>query len=169
MKTVWASIWNLAAYDDRHLYDIAEPTVFSAVLVQVGVDGTAAGVLVTVHPTDPADERNYTINAKSGLGMSVVDGKAVPESLIVSWYNHGIRVLSRSTEDTKLVLDAAGGIHEIKNPDVGKPVLTNAMAVALVDAAHRITKIFKSNKLDIEWVFAGKDLYIVQTRPYLVR
>ena len=61
-----------------------------------------------------------------------------------------------------------GGIHEVPNPDPGKPVLSNAMAIALADAAHRITKVFHSTKLDIEWVFAGKDLYIVQTRPYLV-
>ena len=167
IKQVWASIWNLGAYENRKLYNIDESVVASGVLVQVGVNATAAGVLVTQHPTDPTDDRNYTINAKSGLGMSVVDGKAVPESLIVSWYNHGIRVLSRSTEDTKLVFDEAGGIHEVPNPDKGKPVLTNAMAIALVDAAHRITGIFHSNRLDIEWVFEGKELYIVQTRPYI--
>ncbi|MCX5747371.1 MAG: pyruvate, phosphate dikinase [Proteobacteria bacterium] len=169
IKTVWASIWNLGAYDNRKLYNIDEAQVFSGVLVQIGVAATAAGVLVTVHPTDPTDEKNYTVNAKSGLGMAVVDGRKVPESLIVSWYNHGIRVLSRSSEDTKLVFDERGGIHEVPNPDKGKPVLTNQMAITLVDAARRITKIFKSNKLDIEWVFAGTVLHIVQTRPYLVK
>ena len=64
-------------------------------LVQIGVNATAAGVLVTDAPDrSDATTNNYTINAKSGLGMRVVDGKKVPESLIVSWYNHGIRVLS---------------------------------------------------------------------------
>lgn len=169
IKTVWSSVYNLGAYDNRKLYNIDETEVFSAVLVQIGVAATAAGVLVTVHPTDPTDEKNYTINAKSGLGMAVVDGRKVPESLIVSWYNHGIRVLSRSVEDTMLVFDAAGGIHEVPNPNKGKPVLTNQMAITLADTARQITKIFKSNKLDIEWVFAGNDLYIVQTRPYLVK
>jgi phosphoenolpyruvate synthase/pyruvate phosphate dikinase len=122
-------------------------------------------VLVTQHPTDPSDEKNYTINAKSGLGLSVVDGKAVPESLIVSWYNHGIRVLSRSAEDTKLVFDDAGGVREVPNPDKGKPVLTNKMAIELADVAKRLTRVFHDNRLDIEWVFAGDQLYIVQTRP----
>jgi len=165
IKQVWASVWNSGAYEDRRLYDIDEATVFGAVLVQIGVDATAAGVIVTANQADPTDERNYTINAKKGLGMSVVDGKAVPESLLVSWYNHGVRVLSRSGEDTKLVFDAAGGIHEVPNTDKGKPVLTNARALTLVDAAHRLTHVFKRSRLDIEWVFVGDSLFIVQSRP----
>src|SRR4029077_15062189 len=98
--------------------------VYGGVLVQIGVNATAAGVLVTVHPTDPHDDKNYTINAKSGLGMSVVDGKKVPESLIVSWYNGGIRVLPPSDEDTKLVSDKRGGGRGVPTPDKGKPVLS---------------------------------------------
>jgi hypothetical protein len=165
VKEVWGSIWKPTAFEARKLAGIDEALVFGGVLVQVGVNATAAGVLVTVHPTDPSDEKNYTINAKSGLGIAVVDGRKVPESLLVSWYNHGIRVLSRSDEDTKLVFDDNGGVHEVPNPAKGKPVLTNQMAIRLVDAAHRLTKVFKNPKLDIEWVFAGDDMYIVQTRP----
>src|SRR5262249_43364030 len=147
----WASVWNFAAYENRHNYGIDEAKVYGGVLVQVGVNGTAAGVLVTAHPTDDTDEKNYTINAKSGLGIRVVDGKKVPESLLVSWYNHGIRVLSRSAEDTMLVFDDTGGVHEVANPQAGKPVLTNEMAILLADTAKKLTRVFMSNKLDIEW------------------
>lgn len=165
VKTVWASVWNFAAYEDRARVHIDEKQVYGGVLVQVGVSATAAGVLVTQHPNDPDDDKQYTVNAKSGLGMSVVDGKKVPESLLVSWYNGGIRVLSRSDEDTKLVFDDQGGVREVPNPDKGKPVLTSSRARRLALAAHAISLLFKNPKLDIEWVFAGEDLYIVQTRP----
>jgi len=165
IKQVWGSTFNYVAFEDRQRAGIDPKLVYSAVLIQIGVPATAAGVLITQHPTDPTDEKNYTINAKSGLGMSVVDGKKVPESLIVSWYNHGIRILSRSAEPTKLVFDAQGGIREVPNPDMGKPVLTNAMAILLADSARKITKVFKNDRLDIEWVFVGGTLYIVQTRP----
>ncbi len=165
IKRVWGSTFNYVAFEDRQRAGIDPTKVYSAVLIQIGVPATAAGVLVTQHPTDPTDDKNYTINAKSGLGMSVVDGKKVPESLIVSWYNHGIRILSRSAEPTKLVFDDKGGIREVPNPDVGKPVLTNAMAILLADTARKITKVFKNNRLDIEWVFVGDTLHIVQTRP----
>ena len=165
VKRVWGSTFNYAAFEDRQRAGIEPTKVFSAVLIQIGVPATAAGVLVTQHPTDPLDDKNYTINAKSGLGMSVVDGKKVPESLIVSWYNHGIRILSRSAEPTMLVFDDKGGIREVPNPGVGKPVLSNAMAILLADSARKITKVFKNDRLDIEWVFVGDKLYVVQTRP----
>lgn len=168
IKKVWSSVWNYAAYEDRQRAGIAHEKVYAGSLVQVGVPATAAGVLVTQHPTDPTDKKNYTINAKSGLGMAVVDGKKVPETLIVSWYNHGIRVLSRSAEDTMLVFDSKGGVREVENPNKGKPVLSNAMAIALAEAAKKLTRLFRDNRLDIEWVYAGDKLYIVQTRP-LVR
>lgn len=167
IKQVWASAWNFAAYEDRQRSGIDHATVYGGVLVQIAVPATAAGVLVTAHPTDPTDDRNYTINAKSGLGIRVVDGKKIPESLLVSLYNHGIRVLSRSAEDTKLVFDDAGGVHEVVNPDAGKPVLTNRMAILLADTAKQLTRVFDNARLDIEWVFAGDQLYIVQTRPYV--
>lgn len=162
---VWASAWKLTAYDAREHAGIDQSTVAGGVLVQVAVDATAAGVLATVHPTDPDDERNYTINAKSGLGIAVVDGRKVPESLIVSWYNKGIRVLSRSDEETRLVFDEKGGVREVPNPNRGRPVLTNKMAVDIALAGRQLTKLFKNNKLDVEWVYAGDQLYIVQTRP----
>jgi hypothetical protein len=165
IKSVWASTWTLRAFDARAHAGIDQRTVYGSALVQVGVPATAAGVVATVHPTDPSDDKNYTINAKSGLGMAVVDGRKVPESLIVSWYNRGIRVLSRSDEDTRLVFDEQGGVREIPNTVKGKPVLTNKMAVNLAVVAKSLTKLFKNDKLDIEWVYVGDQLYIVQTRP----
>jgi len=65
------------------------------------------------------------------------------------------------------VFDETGGVHEVKNPDAGKPVLTNRMAIRLADTAKQLTRVFKSTKLDIEWVFAGDRLNIVQSRPYV--
>jgi pyruvate,water dikinase len=162
---VWASTWKLGAYEARAHAGIDQRKVAGAVLVQSAVDATAAGVMATVHPTDPTDERNYTINAKSGLGMSVVDGRKIPETLIVSWYNRGIRVLSRSDEETQLVFDENGGVREVPNPHRGKPVLTNRMAVDLALAGKQLTKLFGNDKLDVEWVYEETQLYIVQTRP----
>ena len=165
VKAVWASTWTLRAYESRKQAGIDQTKVYGAVLVQTAVAATAAGVVATIHPTDPTDEKNYTINAKSGLGIAVVDGRKVPESLIVSWYNHGIRVLSRSDEDTRLVFDEKGGVREVPNEHKGKPVLTNKMAILLADTSRKLTKLFANTKLDIEWVYAGDELFIVQTRP----
>ena len=44
LKTVWASLWNLRAVEERTTFGIDHRQVFAAVLVQVGVAATAAGV-----------------------------------------------------------------------------------------------------------------------------
>ena len=170
LAQVWASVWNLRAYEERELFQIDHTRVYGATLIQVGVDATAAGVLVTIHPTDPSDRVTYTINAKSGLGLRVVEGKKVPESLLYDSHNHGLRVLSRSDEDTMLVFDGHGGVREVPNPRKGQPILTNKRAITLGTAASRIKTLFPLDKpLDIEWLFVDDELHIVQARPYVVK
>lgn len=169
VKRVWASVWNLAAYEERELYRIDHRQVFGAVLVQIGVEATAAGVLVTAHPTDPTDRNTITINAKSGLGIRVVDGKKLPEILLYNTFNRGLRVVSRSDEDTMLVFQPdGGGVREVPNPGKGTPVLTNARIAKLADAALKLRGVFpKDRPLDIEWLFVQDQLFIVQSRPYM--
>ncbi|MBK7072547.1 MAG: PEP/pyruvate-binding domain-containing protein [Myxococcales bacterium] len=170
VKDVWASVWTLRGYEERQLFGIDHTKVYGAVLVQVGVNATAAGVLVTAHPTDPAQQTTYTINAKSGLGLRVVEGKKVPESLLYDVHNRGLRILSRSDEDTMLVFDGQGGVREVPNPKKGQPVITQARAEVLGRAARDIWGLFSPDSpLDIEWLFVGDQLYIVQARPYVVR
>ena len=168
VKRVWASVWNLAAYEERELYRIDHRQVYGAVLVQVGIGATAAGVLVTCHPTDPTDKHTFTINAKSGLGMRVVDGKKLPEILLYNVFQKSLRIVSRSDEDTMLVFQPDGGVREIPNPKKGEPILTNARVARLAEAAQKIRAIFpKDRPLDIEWVLKGEDVFIVQSRPFM--
>lgn len=168
VKQVWASVWNLAAYEERELYGIDHEHVYGAVLVQIGVDATAAGVLVTAHPTDPTDTRTFTLNAKSGLGIRVVDGKKVPEIVLFNTYNRGLRVVSRSDEDTRLVFRADGGVQEVPNREKGAPVLTDKRVARIADAAAKVRALFpKDRPLDIEWVLRGEEVFIVQSRPFM--
>jgi len=168
IKQVWASVWNMRAFEERTHFGIDHSGVYGAVLVQVGVDATAAGVLITANIFDKQDKNTYTINAKSGLGIRVVQGKKVPEQLLFDIGNFGIKVLSRSDEDTMLVFDGKGGVKEVPNPNKGKPVLTDERAMRLAMAARSLTRLFPPDKpLDVEWLFEGEVLHIVQSRPYI--
>jgi hypothetical protein len=102
--------------------------------------------------------------------MRVVEGKKVPESLLYDFHNDGLRVLSRSDEDTMLVFDDQGGVHEVENPHKGQPILTNQRARLLGRSARALVKVFpRGRPLDIEWLFEGDTLHIVQARPYVVK
>ncbi len=168
VKRVWASVWNRRAFEERTHFGIDHNSVYGAVLIQQGVNATAAGVLITANIFDRHDKTSYTINAKSGLGIRVVEGKKVPEQLIFDMSNFGIKVLSRSDEDTMLVFDSSGGVKEVPNPNKGKPVLTDERAMRLAMAAKALTRLFPPDRpIDVEWLFEHDTLHIVQSRPYI--
>jgi hypothetical protein len=170
IKQVWASVWNLRAVEERKHFGIPHAQVYPAVLIQTGVNATAAGVLLT---TDiwGHQPRTYTINAKWGLGMRVVEGQKIAEQILFDLGNDGTRVISRSDESTMLVADPKGGVME-KTVAKGEPILTEKRAKTLAAAASRVAKIFKNTEvLDIEWVLETKDgkdtFWLVQARPYV--
>ena len=172
IKQVWASIWNLRAVEERNYFGIDHNQVYPAVLIQTAINAAAAGVLLT---TDIWGHQvgTYTINAKWGLGMRVVEGQKVAEQILFDTNNDGTRVISRSDETTMLIADKKGGMQEKPVPK-GEAILTEKRAKQLAAAAMRVSKIFKnSNVLDIEWVLEnrnGKDVFwIVQARPYVVK
>ena len=173
IRDVWASVWNLVAYEEREHFGIPHERVYGAVLIQRAVNPTAAGVLVTQHPNNPDEKHTYTINAKSGLGLKVVAGKRVPEVVLYDYKNGGLRVLSRSDETTMLVADPKGGVRTVPVLNPGKPVLTDGRARKLGRAARRIEKLFRgvwadSPPLDLEWLYVKRKLNVVQVRPYVV-
>lgn len=167
IKQVWASLWNLRAVEERALFGIDNRGVYGGVLVQRGVPATAAGVLITANLYDPQDDHSYTINAKWGLGMKVVQGTTVPEQVIYDVRYPGARVISRSDDATMLVFDKDGGIREVPAP-AGEPVLTARKAKALSMTVLAFKDLYDTPlPLDVEWLFEGDTLWIVQVRPYM--
>jgi len=169
IKTVWASLWNLRAVEERTAFGIDHRQVYAAVLVQIGVAATAAGVLVSKNLYDPRDDDGFTINAKWGLGMRVVEGQKVPEQIIFDATNDGTKIISRADDATMLVFDEHGGIKEMPAP-AGTVILTEERAKRLVTAVQRIVPLFaRGTPLDVEWVLEGETIWIVQARPYVGR
>ena len=166
IKAVWASIWNFEAYEARESFGMNHFGVYPAVLVQEGIAADSAGVVITTDPFDPADRSAVYINAKRGLGMKVVEGKRVAEQVIYRPRSGTIQVLSRSDEDTMLAFDERGGVKEVKIEE-HRAVLTDEMSRRLARAALKIKSVFGGRDQDIEWVYSGGRLFIVQSRPYI--
>ena len=167
ITTVWGSLWNHRAVAERDLFGIDHRKVFASVMIQVGVNASAAGVLVTKNLFNPEESDAFTINANWGLGMRVVEGTRVPEQIVFDTSNDGTKIISRSDEPVMLVFDANGGIREVPNKHKGA-ILTEARAKRLCDAVRAFRPLFERHPvIDVEWVFEGETVWIVQSRPYV--
>jgi phosphoenolpyruvate synthase/pyruvate phosphate dikinase len=167
IKVVWASVWNYRAVEERAAFGIDHTQVFPGVLVMVGINASAAGVLVSTNLWDRRDQNGFTINAKFGLGMRVVEGEKVPEAIVFDADNDGVKIISRSDETTMLKFDDKGGIKEVP-VESGDVILSEARAKLLVSEVQKIIPLFsKKEPLDVEWVLEGEKMWIVQARPYV--
>lgn len=171
LRTVWASLWNLRAVDERTAFGIDHRQVYFAALIQAGVDASAAGVLVTRNLWDPSDPSGYTINAKLGLGMRVVEGQRMPEQIVFDPTNDGTRIISRADDPVMLAFDPQGGIKELPVPAGAGVILTEARAKRLCAQVQAIVELRGARgddaALDIEWVLDGEQFWIVQARPFV--
>jgi hypothetical protein len=168
IKQVWASLWNLRAVEERAAFGIDHRQAYMAVLVQVGVNATAAGVLVSKNLWDPSDERSFTINSKWGLGERVVQGQKLPEQIVFDPGNDGTKIISRADDPVMLVFDDQGGIKEVPVPAGAGVILTEERAKKLSKMVEKIIPLFGHGQpLDVEWVLEGEDVWIVQARPFV--
>ncbi|HSB10767.1 MAG TPA: PEP/pyruvate-binding domain-containing protein [Blastocatellia bacterium] len=170
IKTVWASIWNYEAYEARESFGMNHFGVYPAVLIQEGIDADSAGVAITTDPFNLAESRAnggaVYVNAKRGLGIKVVEGRRVAEQVIYRPGTRTIQVLTRSDEDTMLAFDEHGGVKEV-TIEKKRRVLTDEMVRRLARASIQIKRVFGGRNQDIEWLYRGGQLYIVQSRPYI--
>jgi hypothetical protein len=168
LRKVWSSLWNLRAVDERSAFGIDHRQAFMAVLVQVGVSATAAGVLVTKNLWDATDDHSFTINSKWGLGERVVQGQKMPEQIVFDPTNDGTKIISRADDPVMLVFDDKGGVKELPVPAGAGVILSEERAKKLSTMVQKFIPVFTHGKpLDVEWVLEGEDVWIVQARPYV--
>ena len=167
LRTVWGSLWNDRAFAARERARIDHRAVRAAVLIQVGIDADAAGVMTTVDPFDESGtEQRLFIAAKRGIGIRVVEGKKIAEQLIYRPDLDSIQVLTRSQDDVMLHFAADGGVKEIKvEPD--RAVLSDDLVRRLAKVGIAIQARFGGRPQDIEWVVVGGQIMIVQSRAYV--
>ena len=166
IKTVWASVWNVGAYDARESAGIDHASVYMGILVQEAIPSESSGVMITANPFDRDDVGAVYISAKRGLGMKVVDGGRVAEQVLFRPGYNSMRVITHSEENEMLVFDSAGGIKPIPTPPQTK-VLTEELTLELARVAKELKHLFDYRNQDIEWAFSKGTLFIVQSRPYI--
>jgi hypothetical protein len=170
LKTVWASVWNFRAFEEREYVSIDHTQVAMAVLVNPSYgDELANGVAISANVFDPAPggEDAFFVNAQAGEA-SVVEpapGETV-DSMMYYWYhpNQPATYYTRSN-----VVPA------------GQSVLARAELFELGDALDAIRDHFGADyqpppgygrlPMDVEWKLvdegaAGRHIWIKQARAY---
>ncbi len=160
----WASLWTGRAIAYRQRQSIAPDDVSLAVVVQQMVPAAVAGVLFTVHPVTGDDEQ-VIINATWGLGEALVAGQVNPDTYVAAKESGGLLQVTIGDKAVMTAAQSAGTAEVAVDPSRQRQrALTDAQVAELAAAGRRIEQHFAAPQ-DIEWAFAGGELFILQSRP----
>lgn len=156
----WASLFGARAIYYRQEQGFDHFKVGIAVPVQLMVQSEVSGIMFTLNPITN-DANQISIEAAFGLGQPVVSGELTPDQYIINKKNFKIvskNVVSQDWQDTKK------GRIKISAEYKKKQKLADKLIVELAKLGAKIEKHYKRPQ-DIEWAYANKKLFIVQSRP----
>ena len=161
LREIWWSANSDSAITYRQRVGLfTRPSV--GVVVQSLLDVEVAGVMFTRNPITGADER--VIEASWGLGEAVVAGRVIPDHYRVG---RSGEVLERRPGVKRLALRTVpegGTVEEDVAPElVERLCLDDGRLEQLNRLAGRCEQVYGPAR-DIEWAFAGGELYLLQCR-----
>lgn len=161
LRDIWWSANSDSAIAYRQRVGLfTRPSV--GVVVQELLDVDVAGVMFTRDPVSGADER--VIEASWGLGEAVVAGRVIPDRFRISRSGD---VLERAAGVKKVAIRNApdgGTVEEEVTPElVEKLCLDDGQLTQLNELATRCEDVYGPAR-DVEWGFAGGELYLLQCR-----
>jgi pyruvate,water dikinase len=143
VKSCWASLWSERAWAYRERLGIPHADAAMAVIVQRFVAGGRAGVAFSADPLS-GDSATVVIEAVRGTGEAIVGGTLTPEQYRVTI----------SGETT--------AVHAERSS--ARPVLGGAEIRTLARVVKRVEHALQQ-PVDVEWVYDGDTLWLVQSRP----
>ena len=160
----WSANSDSAITYRKRLGVFARPSV--GVVVQSLLQPDTAGVMFTRNPISGADQR--MIEASWGLGEAVVSGRVIPDTFLVA---RGGVVVDRRPGFKKIAIRAApdgGTVDEAVAVGLRESLcLNDEQLQALSTLADESERVYGVGR-DIEWAFAGGQLYLLQCRAVTV-
>jgi phosphohistidine swiveling domain-containing protein len=169
VRRCWASLWTDRAIAYRNRQKIDRQTVKLAVVVQQMVPAEVAGVLFTANPVTGARDE-IAIDASPGLGEAVVSGQVTPDRFVLRrrWLGRwGWRIAERRPGKREVIIRARSGSgteHVAGSAATDVPELPDRALRRLARLGNAIEQHF-SRPQDVEWAWAGRQVFILQARP----
>ncbi len=160
----WSSLWTARAITYRQRNDIPHDGVALAVVVQAMVESEASGVLFTANPLT-GRRGEAVIDATLGLGEALVSGQVEPDQIVVD--ARAGRIVAKRLGAKALAMrgQTGGGTATVQQDATGVQALPDAALIELARLGQRIEQeIYAGQPQDIEWAWAGGQLYLLQSR-----
>jgi pyruvate,water dikinase len=167
VRRCWASLFGARTVFYRAKRGLGQADMDIAVVVQLQVQSTRAGVMFTIDPSTGRDDR-LVIEGSFGLGEAVVSGQVSPDRWVVA--KRTLHVLAHETRHKELVIErAASGQGTVTRPadenEADAPALSDDDVRLLAELGRRIETHYGSPQ-DTEWAFdADGHAFILQSRP----
>lgn len=166
VRHCWSSLFGARTLFYRAKQGFGQTDMDIAVVVQVQVLSTRAGVMFTIDPASGARD-HLVIEGSVGLGESVVSGQVSPDRYLVDKETLGI--LKREVNRKELVIEPlpGGGTQTRKlSPEEGvRPVLSDSEVHEIAELGVRTERHYGSPQ-DTEWAFDEEGRpWMLQSRP----
>lgn len=165
IKRCWASLWSADAVTYRTRCGFDHSRVSMGVIVQQMIPANVSGVMFTCNPVTGA-RSEIVINSCWGLGESVVSGRVTPDIAIIDKPTFQTLEKNSGTKELVILPKKKGGVRKVRiSRDHAKRYsLTDEQTRQLAKLGLWIEERFRWPQ-DVEWVIAGNDLFVVQSRP----
>ncbi len=166
VKRCWSSLFGARTIYYRGRRSFSQADMDIAVVVQLQIPSTRAGVMFTVDPSSGANEK-LVIEGSFGLGEAVVSGSVSPDRYVVE--KPTMTIVTRSVRPKELVIEPApqGGTRtrKLSARESAMPVLSDSEVLELARLGLLIELHYGAPQ-DTEWSFdPGGHPWMLQSRP----
>ena len=166
VRHCWASLFGARTVFYRAKRGFGQADMDIAVVVQLQIQSTRAGVMFTIDPAT-GDPDHLVIEGAFGLGESVVSGSVSPDRYVVD--KPLLAIVAREVRRKELSIDSTPGGGTVQRTldetEAMTPVLADDEVRAVAELGRRIEAHYHRPQ-DTEWAFdpSGR-LWMLQARP----
>ena len=166
VRRCWSSLFGARTVYYRAKRGFGQADMDIAVVVQLQVLSTRAGVMFTIDPASGETDR-LVIEGSFGLGEAVVSGSVSPDRYIV--HKDDLAILAREVRRKELVIEPLPGggtkIRELEKEEAAMPVLSDDEVREIAGLGRRIEEHYGSAQ-DTEWCYDPEgNAWMLQSRP----